>query len=63
MRHKHDPKGIKSLGDQVIEECTICKRRRVVSIPSGSWRTRDHFSRWVTKEESEKFMLSWLWRY
>jgi hypothetical protein len=58
-RHKHEPKGINAhLGDQIIEKCEMCGMRRVITISS-----RTSYSRWVTKEESEKYMLSWLWRY
>ncbi len=59
-RHKHDPRGLVSLGDQIVEECSICRMRRVITIASG-WRRRDRYSRWVKKEDAAKYMLSWLW--
>lgn len=62
-RHKHVPKNIpmkQGIGWSSIEECSICNMRRMVNIPMG-YRRRQTYSRWVKKEESEKYMLSWLW--
>jgi len=59
-RHKHQPKGIVTLGDTIIEVCVICKRRRSVIVGTG-WVTKTHYSKWFTREEANKDMYGWLW--
>jgi len=60
MRHKHKPKVIKIGPDYTIEECEVCGRRRVVTCGTG-WVTVTRYSRWVTKENADKYVLDWLW--
>jgi hypothetical protein len=61
VKHKHEVTQSRSLGDQIIEICS-CGKRRVVTVAFG-YRRRDRVSRWVSEEEADKYMLSWLWRY
>ena len=61
-RHKHRPKHVKTLATDFIEECTICHKRRLISVGTGR-RTKTRTSRWVTQSEAIKHNLSWLWRH
>jgi len=56
MRHKHIPVSIGSIaGDLIIEECKICKMRRIVSAHS-TYKTR-----WVNEKDKKKYSLEIVW--
>jgi len=61
--HKHQPKHVKVAGMNgvsSVEECEVCGKRRMVTAGTG-WVGKTHYSRWVSREDSEKYMLSFIW--
>lgn len=55
-RHKHEPIGVKTGRNYIIEECKVCKKRRITFVGAGS----GNHSRFVSRDDDG--ILGWLWR-